>query len=237
MHAKTERFEMRFDQQMLDQVDTWRAHQDGLPSRAEAVRRLVLRGLSDHSRKPLNISDGEQLTLLMLCDLFKHLKPRSEIDPTFVEAAIHGGHHWGFEWAYPGIFHRHKDNPAVVTEVVHVLKMWSLLEIDYGRLSKKEKARIQKEAKPFGKDMVFRGFDGNNEYEHIAIAKFLINDLNRFTVFEDRDLNSHMPSIETYRRMLRVFEPMQRNLVGGVLNASQIIKILKAMTYSDYQDS
>ena len=34
---KTERFEMRMDRETLENVDTWRADQPDLPSRAEAV--------------------------------------------------------------------------------------------------------------------------------------------------------------------------------------------------------
>jgi hypothetical protein len=37
--------------------------------------------------------------------------------------------------------------------------------------------------------------------------------------------------------MLGVFEPMQRNLMGGELDASQIIDILKAMPHPDYRKS
>jgi hypothetical protein len=38
---------MRVDQPFLDAIDAWRRHQPDLPSRAEAIRRLVIRALTD----------------------------------------------------------------------------------------------------------------------------------------------------------------------------------------------
>ena len=41
----TERFEMRASKDWIVAVDEWRRQQQDLPSRAEAIRRLVERGL------------------------------------------------------------------------------------------------------------------------------------------------------------------------------------------------
>lgn len=237
VQAKTERFEMRLDQAALEKVDAWRARQDDVPSRAEAVRRLMDAGLSRTSESQLKFSDGNKLTLLMLCEVYKHLKIRGEIDPGFVEAVIHGGHYWGLGWKYPGIFHGHEDNKRIVTEVVDVLDMWSSIESGYSRLSKKDRDRVEREADPFGMHVVFPGFDGNNESEYLGVARFLIKDLERFSSFDGRDLNSHATSIESYSRMLTVFEPMRRTLVGTHLNASQIIDVLKARTHPELRKS
>jgi metal-responsive CopG/Arc/MetJ family transcriptional regulator len=46
MALKTERFEMRLETTMIERVDAWRRKQEDLPSRAEAVRRLIELGLS-----------------------------------------------------------------------------------------------------------------------------------------------------------------------------------------------
>ena len=45
MDDKTERFEMRVTASFLKMVDDWRRRQPELPSRAEAIRRLVELGL------------------------------------------------------------------------------------------------------------------------------------------------------------------------------------------------
>ena len=52
---------------------------------------------------------------------------------------------------------------------------------------------------------------------------------------EGRDLGSHAPSIQMYRRMLSVFEPIRRRLTGGELTATQIIDILKAKLHPDHR--
>jgi hypothetical protein len=45
MEEKTERFEMRVPASFLKTIDDWRRRQPELPSRAEAIRRLVEIGL------------------------------------------------------------------------------------------------------------------------------------------------------------------------------------------------
>jgi uncharacterized protein YfbU (UPF0304 family) len=229
----TERFEMRLSASVLQDVDNWRAKQVDLPSRAEAIRRLIEAGLiatSGKSEESVSLSDGDKLILLTLRDLFKELKLKSggEMDLDFIAEAIFGGHSWGLKWEYSGIFHGHEDAKAVVSEVVDVLDMWRFMESGHERLSKKDNARVVAEAQPFGKDVKFLGFDGNDESEYLGVARFMIEKLGRFTCFKDRDLNAHMPTLDIYRRMLAVFEPIRSTLVGKELNADQLISILKS---------
>lgn len=229
--SMTERFEMRLGQSVLEKVDSWRATQDDLPSRSEAVRRLLEAGLRTPAKRQVSLGDGEKLILIMLCDLFKQLKLKGEIEPDFVEEVMYGGHYWGLEWKYSGIFHGHEDSREVVAEVVDVLDMWSFLESGFAKLSKKDKGLVATGAAPLGEHVAFAGFDGNNEAEYCSVAGFLINKLDRFTRFKGRELNSHMPAIAAYRRMLAVFEPMRCNLAGRELNASEIIQILAAWVH------
>jgi len=224
---------MRFEPKTLENIDNWRARQPDLPSRAEAIRRLIETGLSTNERKPITLTDGEQLIMHLLCDLQKHLKAPSDLEPDFVQAALHGGHHWGLEWRYPGIYHHHKDKPAAVREVANILDMWRIIEASYNDLTPSDKKRIAQEAQPFGKNVAFRGFDGNNEDEHFSIARFMINDLERFEEFNGRDLNSHTPMLKRYRRMLHAFEPMLDILTGGFLDATNLITLLNAMRHNE----
>ncbi|MDT3668953.1 MAG: YfbU family protein [Aromatoleum sp.] len=53
----------------------------------------------------------------------------------------------------------------------------------------------------------FRGFDGNNETEYMSFCRFLIEKQGKFQeqkqyLLKNDNLNSHMPMIEKYRRML-----------------------------------
>ena len=226
--AMTERFEMRLGSSVLEDLDSWRARQDDLPSRAEAVRRLVEVGLGNGAKRRIALGDGEKLIVMMLCQLFKHLKVESEIDPAFVEDVIYGGHYWALGWEYSGLFHSREDAETVVTEVVDILDLWSFLERGFASLSKKDQDRVAAEAEPFGKHVTFAGFDGNGEGEHIGVARFLINKLDRFTEFKGRDLNAHTRTLDAHRRMLSVFEPIRSNLIGRDLNVEEIIQILQA---------
>lgn len=229
MQAKTERFEMRLDQETLERVDAWGEKQPDNPSRAEAIRRLVDAGLWTPSEPEprVRISDGERLMLHMMCDLFQHLDVESEIDPKFVEEALYHGENWALRWKYPGIFHGYETERRVLSETVNILEMWSFLESGYQSLSKKDMERVEKEADPLGTDVKFPGFDGNNETEHMGVAEFLIEKMERFETFKGRRLNAHMPTLEMHRRMLPVFQPMRTTLMGGELNAGQIIELLQ----------
>ncbi len=222
MQTRTERFEMRLDQGILDRIDAWRAAQGSAISRAEAVRTLIDLGLD---RGPPSLTDGDRLVLMMLRDVMKHFKVRGEMNPDFVAEAIWGGHLWGLEWEYQGLFHGHKDRRSTVGVVVDILEMWTLVENAFGRLSQQDKLHVEKEAT---EHVGFIGFDGNYETEYLSVARFLIEQLNRFTNFKGRELNSHRPVLDRYHRMLRQFEPLRKSLTGRDLTADELIKILKA---------
>ena len=226
-----ERFEMRIDSELLDRLDVWRASEDDAPSRAEAVRRLIEAGLAhDNKGRVPQLSDGEKLIAVMLADVLKGLKVESGVDVGLVEKVIYGGHYWALGWEMPGLFHGHVDKQNRVRFVVDVLDMWEFLEEAFERLTDADKARLAKDCEPFGKQVDFPGFDGNNEAEHLSIARFLINDLERFSRFRQghRDLNSHHPTLESYGRMVRAFEPIRRNLVGRRMSVEELTTVLNA---------
>lgn len=231
MASKTERFEMRVDEDILERIDRWRASQDDVPSRAEATRRLIELGLARAAGNNVQFSDGERLLALMMRDLYKRLKVEGEIDADFVAEVIWGGHFWAPKWVMTGVFHGEEDDPRNVSFVVEVLNMWSFLERAYGRMDEKAKERIAVEAKPFGTVVRFDGFDGNNESELLGIADFLINKMGRFAEFRKRDLNSHFPTVDMYKRMLAVFAPMQKSLLGRDLGTNEVIRVLKARAW------
>ena len=52
--------------------------------------------------------------------------------------------------------------------------------------------------------------------------------MDRFETFKGRDMSAHMPTLDMHRRMLPLFEPMRATLMGGELNAGQIIELMKA---------
>jgi uncharacterized protein YfbU (UPF0304 family) len=227
MGPKNERFEMRLDEDILRRIDGWRASQDDVPSRAEAIRRLVETGLAGDGTTRL--SDGERLLLLAMRDVVRHLKvkdPQTDLD--FVSDVILGGHDWALQWRMPGVFHGHRDNPTNVSRVVDVLDMWDAIERGYEQLSKADRQRLANEVPAIGTAGRFWGFDGNSEAEHLGIAQFLIEKMDRFARFSGRKLNSHMPTRQIYDRMLAAFGRMPRH-VGTELSYEEIAAIFRAM--------
>ena len=234
MVPKGERFELRLDEQILSRIDSWRAEQSDLPSRAEAMRRLVELGISRSGRRPVRFSDGEKLLFMMLRDLYKRLKiTDAEIDPDFLAEVIFGGHYWAAEWKLPSIFHGHEDDADDLKFVLDVLEMWDRIEAGYAQLSKKDKAKLERDAAPLGRDAKFPGFDGNSESNLLGIAGFLVDEMDRFSRFAGRDQNAHMPTVAMHRRMLRVFKPMLTSVLGGELGLPQITALLQARVHPD----
>lgn len=227
----SERFEMRIDSELLERLDNWRATEDDTPSRAEAVRRLLEAGLAhDNKGRPPHLSDGEKLIALMLGDLIKATNAKTEVNVDLVQSVVYGGHYWALGWEMPGIFHGHADQPSRVRFVVDVLDMWTFLGEGLDSLSDKDKAWLEQEAHPFGQPDRFPGFDGNNESEYLGIARFLIQDLHRFSRFRDDKfgLNSHAPKLGTYYAMLRAFAPIRIKLVGRGMTAKEMAEVINA---------
>jgi uncharacterized protein YfbU (UPF0304 family) len=227
----SERFEMRIDSELVDRLDQWRQGEDDTPSRAEAVRRLVEAGLAhDNKGRAPHLSDGEKLIAMMLSDLIKKMGVEVETNVDLVQKVIYGGHYWALGWEMPGIFHGHADKQSRVRFVVDVLDMWSFIEEAFEKLGKGERKRLATEAAPFGEQVQFSGFDGNNESEHLGIAHFLVDELQRFSRFREghRDLNSHSPTLERYGRMLQAFEPIRKTLIGRRLSVDELVTILNS---------
>jgi len=174
----------------------------------------------------MKLSDGEKLILLMLADMYKNLKIKGDFDPDFISRTIHDNHLWGFNHHYSGIpFEGEEDRPPEVAETINILDMWSFLEDSYKGLSAADKKKVEKDAEPFGKNPKFNGFDGNNE-DHYHIANYVVRHLESFPSFKGRDLNAHMPTIDGYRRMYVLFDSIRPKLVGRLLTADEVVKIL-----------
>jgi len=220
---------MRLEEELLARVDRWRANRHDVPTRSEAMRRLIEIGLaSDSSGGAVKFTDGEKLIFSMLRDLYKHLHVKGEIDPEFMMEVISGGHYWAPKWDMVGLFHDREDSPRVVGEVADYLDMWSFIEQGYQELSNADKKLLKQQAEPFGDRVKFPGFDGNNESEYMSIARMFIDHMDRWQLFKGRELNSHSRTLDVYRAMYRVFEPMRKTLVGTDLNVKQLTAILSA---------
>lgn len=235
---KTERFELWLDRETLERMDLWRSEQPDDPSRAEAVCRLVEVGLTASRQEVERISDGEKLILMALRGIWRHQKVKidDEIDLEFVCDAISGGHEWALEQTYPSVFEIANYDRRTVSEVLAVLNMWFLIEEAYARLSKDEKKQVEQGFARFGQDVKFKGFSANDEFEHYCIADFLINKMKKYDHFKDRELDSHRPYVDAYRRILAIFRSTSHAISAEQFSVSDMIDLLKEQTHPENRE-
>ncbi|EIT7319457.1 YfbU family protein [Enterobacter hormaechei] len=104
--------------------------------------------------------------------------------------------------------------------VLDVLSLYRSLE-DIKRTSADE--RINKHHMS-----IFRGFDGNNEYQQLSFTRFLILEQNKFSeqtdylIKTDR-FNSHSPMIDLYARMIAKWEQLGKRYTLSVEQALEIL--------------
>jgi uncharacterized protein len=227
MNIKSERFEMRLDQEALERVDAWRDDQEDNLTRAEAVRRLIDRGLMGSTKENFALGHADRLIVWLITELMR-TSMHAGIDKEqvhLIQEAIYGGHYWALPWEMNGVFHTHADSPKDVAFVVDVLDMWDFIERAYTKLSSEDQKRVN-EANGYPNPR-FQGFDGNNETTLMGIARFMVQEVGRFTHFKDREFNSHMPVANRYRLMTYLFDPIRKNLVGRELTADELVTLLK----------
>jgi hypothetical protein len=143
---------MRLDQSVLDRVDAWRSRQSDLPSRAEAIRRLIEDGLEEPDPKDFRPTNPEKLMMWMLSEIMKGQKNYENDTVELIQKAIYGGHFWALDWGLTGIMHNHVDSKKAVSLVVDTLDMWTFIERAYEGFGAADKKRITTEVGPLGKD-------------------------------------------------------------------------------------
>jgi uncharacterized protein YfbU (UPF0304 family) len=177
----------------------------------------------------MKLSDGEKLILVMLSEVYKHLRIEGEINPDLVLASVFGDKAWGLRWEYSGLFNSPEESPPVVQETCDILDMYRMLTRSYEKMSPDDKKRVETEAAPFNDYLKFQGFDGNND-EHFGVVSYLVRHLGKYDELRPGDLNSHsISTLRTYRRKLETYKPMVEDVLklSDGLTADQIIKILK----------
>jgi len=177
----------------------------------------------------MKLTNSEKLILLMLSELHEKVGVKDGTDTKLLTRAIYSDNTWALDWEMPGVVgDRSEPTPPEVTDVVNILDMWSFIEEAYEKFDAASREKVKVGAAPFGEHVTFTGFDGNNESRHMSISRFLVEDMNRFTRFKKRDLNSHHPSIEGLLRMSGVFERIRPTLANRGLSADEVIQLLNA---------
>lgn len=170
----------------------------------------------------MNPTNEQKLIILMLADIAEKVGADTHFDPSLVSKAISHGSGWMLPFKYAMQF-PDAETPFDVSFVINVLDMFEFLERAVESLPAADQAEVA--AAPGGYALKFRGFDGNNESEHMSIADHLSSDLELFQTFAGRDLNSHCPMVEGYSRMYSVFERIRPNLIGREMNKSEVLAV------------
>lgn len=157
----------------------------------------------------MEFSNQQKLLITLLTDIHAKLEIEDSVDPDFVQRMVVGGQGWALEWRYPGLFEESGEDPEGVKYVADVLEMWSHLEISFKALDAGQRESLKAAASPFGENVSFPGFDGNNEHEYLSIARIFVDDLDRWTEFTGRIVNSHMRTTDGYQRMLALFDEIR----------------------------
>lgn len=169
---------------------------------------------------------AERLLITLACEALKPVAER-ELEPDFISDMIASGQTWAIDWRYPGL-NLDLPTPARVTEVLDVLEMWDQLEYGLEALGADEKQALSA-VSPLNR---FPGFDANTDMDRYVIARILVRDLERYTRFADRDLNSHAPLQDAYERMLAAFHPGREIRLAGMtsrMSADEIGRVLGAV--------
>lgn len=167
----------------------------------------------------MKLSDGEKLIVTMLADLMKAGRVRGEVDPDFIMEALGRGHSWAIRQTYHGLFHGDETEEEVVEETAAILNMCRVVEQAIQALSPDERASLPDQ-------QAFFGFDGNAE-PHYGVATMYVEKMDRWREFADRNLNSHMPMLDKYRRMRAVYEGTRRGIIQR-FTRDEVERILSA---------
>lgn len=184
----------------------------------------------------MKFTNEQKLIAAMLAEIHQALDIEDGIDSTLVAKALWSDNEWAIEWEH-GFLLDSEETPPHVKHVVDVLDMWTFIEDGYAALDESDKKRVA-EAYPYGQPR-FPGFDGNNEGRYLSAARFLIEELRRFSNFANRgDLNSHSHTVEISQRMLEVFLPIrsEMGMRHGGLTAYELISIFKARVHPSRRD-
>jgi len=177
----------------------------------------------------MKLSDGEKVIILMLADIQEKLNVQGEFEPEFLRSAIESDNVWGISWRYPGIPLDNSDVPPIVDEVIAILEMWDFIELSFDSLSVQDEKGYQEIVEIYRDEPRFIGFDGNHESEYVSTARFLVEELERFTRFKDRGMDNGILTINLHRRMLREFHKYLHLVYSGLLlSIDQIIAIVNA---------
>ena len=165
----------------------------------------------------IELTDKERLFLANQHEILGHLDTDNSDYHLKLAEQLRDGHKWLYSQSFDNFSENLPDDDAEL--VLNILQIYEIIQDAYDGLS--DKSLISEH------QIKFPGFDGNNESEYVSFARFYVTRINRFPWFSEREFNSHIHSVDTYKRMLRIFNDVYDPVHGDDhLNAQQIISIM-----------
>jgi uncharacterized protein YfbU (UPF0304 family) len=181
-------------------------------------------------RPETRLTDAEKLIIWLLAEILKNQKDYGDKKRMeLLQEVLYGGHLWALKQhhSFANILTDHVDSRTAVDFVYNTLDMWFFIEGAYKGFSAEEKKQVEDGIGSFGREPKFRGFDGNNESEYLGITQFIVEKLEQFEAFRGRDFDSHVPQVNTYEKMVALFEPIRVKLADRKLTPAEMITLLK----------
>ncbi len=170
----------------------------------------------------LNLTEVERRILINQSRILAALYPLEQTEFERTVEILSGGYHE--DW--PDTVLKGLKAPLLKEEmnfVYHVLDMYDRLQKSYYALTLDEKLQLEDET------LVFPGFEASSEEAHLAYARFLLENLDRFSFTEVvKPLSAPKPMRETYQAMLNAMPATS----GDMLSAPQL-KAVAACLFED----
>lgn len=221
---RTERFELRLEEDLLKAIDAWRDRNSTGSSRAQAIRALIAEGL--HKGNTSRFSDGEKTILAFIAGLSEKIgKPDDRL--RLLLDGFSTGNHWAADFEMGSLYAEPSTNLKDAKYVEEILEMWNIFENAFEVFNKEEKSFVMSETEGesnlrqtgrvvHSRQIQFPGFNVNDETNLIHIAAFLISSKSKFSRFRDRNISSDSNASHNYSAKLEFFRQLKDNLIGRI---------------------
>lgn len=153
----------------------------------------------------MQLSRVERLMLSNQYKILEKLYPAESDEYRKIREGIERGYEWHYAEIVGHIYGKEYEmSTQECDEVLDILELFSLLTDYYNNLE--DKSDIDEH------QIRFLGFDGNNESKQMGYTRYLIHTLGRFESLyrSSDDFNSHCPSIDTYRAMVKRWKTLDK---------------------------
>ena len=166
----------------------------------------------------IQLTNEQRITLILLHKVLAKLGSDPDYHSRAVEI-LENGYYEMFGDEYIGANLSEPLSYERMTYVDNVLDMYRWLQDSYKKLSPAEKAKVKKD------DVIFKGFDGNNETELLVYAEFIMEKMERWSDLEIiKGLNTHHQTGHLYEAMLAAIPERSARM----LTADEINKIVRS---------